>query len=293
MVSPIDNQATIGVNTIRPLSKEQIAQYHEDGFVIVPRFFSFEEIEPVQRACNNNVSLGGEIVQYLDKNGNANKLTYWTELGDSLLGIIPRLARMVDAVEILMGSKRAYHFYSKIVKKEAHSQARIEWHSGYGSWYSMDCLFPYFVSSFIAIDQNTKKNGCIQVLKKSHLLGRIDHVLIGEGLFCESKRIEKIEEKLELVSCEMEPGDILFMDANTIHRSLENNSDDVRHNLVSHYNAVENQPVSEATQQIYPYQPLIKLHDSAILNNLDKSVFLNQKFIKHDDVFKTVIHGEI
>ncbi len=34
------------IRTTGLLSQEQVAQYHEDGFVIIPRFFDTEEIEP-------------------------------------------------------------------------------------------------------------------------------------------------------------------------------------------------------------------------------------------------------
>ncbi|HAZ46449.1 MAG TPA: hypothetical protein DDW76_32435 [Cyanobacteria bacterium UBA11369] len=38
------------------MSSEQIAQYHEDGYVIVPGFFDPEEVEPVRIACEEEPS---------------------------------------------------------------------------------------------------------------------------------------------------------------------------------------------------------------------------------------------
>ena len=41
-------------------------------------------------------------------------------------------------------------------------------------------MFPEMASVFIPIDDCSKENGCLQILKGSHKLGRLDHSLKGE-----------------------------------------------------------------------------------------------------------------
>src|SRR5688572_5928381 len=40
-----------------------------------------------------------------------------------------------------------------------------EWHQDYGYWYGNGCLWPNMLSVIIAIDPNTRENGCFQLLK--------------------------------------------------------------------------------------------------------------------------------
>ena len=45
-------------------------------------------------------------------------------------------------------------------------------------------------SAMIALDAATKENGCLQVLKGSHHLGRIDHTLTGDQAGADQERID-------------------------------------------------------------------------------------------------------
>ncbi|MDJ0515480.1 MAG: phytanoyl-CoA dioxygenase family protein [Trichodesmium sp. MO_231.B1] len=280
------------IRTTRPLSQEQVAQYHEDGFVIIPKFFDVEEIEPVRKACEEDPTIKGSESNFVDSKGHSNQLAYWTELGNSLLGVIPRLARMVDSVELLLGGKECYHWHSKVVKKRAYSKGFIEWHSGYGSWYYDSCLFPDFVSVFIAVDANTRENACVQIVKKSHLMGRIDHALLGEAFNADPIRMKEILEKLEVVHAETKPGDTILMHANTIHASGENLTDRSRTNLVCHYNSASNEPVDLKNQEHHQYKPLKKLPDSWILDGKYNSVFDTQEFVKAGESYGSLISRE-
>ena len=50
------------------------------------------------------------------------------------------------------------------------------WHQDYGYWYQNGCLFPDMASLFIPLEPWNIENGCLQIISKSHKLGRIDHV---------------------------------------------------------------------------------------------------------------------
>ncbi len=49
-----------------------------------------------------------------DKAGGYFKVALWSELGDILLCVMPRMARIVDAVEMLLAME-CYHGHAKIV----------------------------------------------------------------------------------------------------------------------------------------------------------------------------------
>ena len=62
-----------------------------------------------------------------------------------------------------------------------------------------------------------KVNGCLQVLKGSHKMGRIDHTLVGELAGAEEERLNQAKKAFPLVHCEMNPGDALFFNCNLLH----------------------------------------------------------------------------
>ncbi len=75
---------------MRELSQDEIAKYCEDGYVRLPGFFAVEEIEPLQRACHADPSLGGALMAFADSAGNAQEVALYTELSNDLVGVLPR-----------------------------------------------------------------------------------------------------------------------------------------------------------------------------------------------------------
>lgn len=272
----LKSRADSGVKTTCPLSEEQIATYHRDGYVIVSGLFDPEEIEPLQKACQEDPSLNGSQTTVTDSSGLTYKVSVWTELGDALLGVMPRMARIVDSVEVLLGEE-CYHWHSKIVRKSP-GDGLVPWHQGFGAWYEDGCLYPHIVSCSIAIDKNDRENGCLQVIRGSHLMGRIDNVSIGDSCGTDPIRLNKIMERLEVVYCEMEPGDVLFFHANTLHGSDPNRSS--RHRTLMHcsYNAISNEPIFVEGQEHHRYRPLHKLPDSILKDGSYTSVFSTHGF---------------
>ena len=254
------------------LTQEQIAQYHQEGFLIVQGLFGADEVEALQRSLETDTRAyeQGEI-QALDNTGNAYSIIYWSELGDSLLGIFPRVARMVEGAEALLGES-CYHWYSKITRKLPQS-GRVEWHQDYGSWYHDGCLSPQLISCAVAIEASTLGNGCLQMLKGSHKLGRMDVIEIGNTVGADPQRMKRALEQFELVDCEMEPGDAIFFHSNVLHGSPPNRSDRSRAMMFCTYNAVSNAPFIEEGQQHHQYRPLHKMPDATIRNQAYQSTF--------------------
>lgn len=279
-----------GICTTRPLSKEQITQYHNEGFVIIPGFFDPEEVKPIKQACEADPELGGAWTKWSDSNGYLNQIVAWTDLGDSLLGVIPRTARMVNATEVLLGGEECYHWHSKLIVKNPHSQAWIEWHQGYGGWYNDGCLYPHFVTCTLAIDHHSKENGCLQVVKKSQLIGRLDHKIVGgDTLAIDPVWMEKVLERLEIVYCEMEPGDALFLHANTIHCSGNNCTNYPRTAITCHYNAASNEPFSLEKNSHRRYRPLKRLPDTTIIDENYSSVLGSQALMEQGKTFEKIL----
>ncbi len=265
------------MNKTRHLTKEQIAEYNSNGFIIVPNLFDLEEIQPLYTACEKYPDIWAAESYYKNSDGSSNSFVCYSHLSDSLLGVFPRIARMVDSVEAILGEE-SYHFHSKLVRKEAYSKSNLDWHQDYGTWYHYGCIFPDLITCGIAISDITRENGCMQVVKKSHLLGLLKHIRLGESEVTDPERLQKVLDKLEIVFCEMKAGDALFFHGNLLHRSTPNYTNKMRIIFHCTYNRMSNEPYKEEWKAHHSYQPLNKLSDLAIREGRYNGIFNQQDF---------------
>ena len=121
------------------------------------------------------------------------------------------------------------------------------WHQDYGYWYRNGVLWPLPVSVSVAIDPATRENGCLQVIPRSHELGRIDHLQSGDQAGADMERVNAVLERLPLVHCEMEPGDAVFFHPNMLHRSDMNRSQHPRWSMICCYNTARTDPYPTRT----------------------------------------------
>lgn len=244
-----------------PLQDDLLKSYESDGFVTARRMFDVEEIELLRRAAKEDRDLDQHSYGRGDGEGGTVRLSLWNHPGDTIYGMFARCETIVNTTEKILGGE-VYHYHSKMIMKDPKVGGAWAWHQDYGYWYQNGVLFPLLTSAFIAVDPATKENGCMQVLKGSHHLGRIDHVLTGDQAGADLERVHEAEKVLERVYVEMEPGDVLFFHANLLHRSDQNKSDKPRWSMICCYNAARNNPYKEHHHPCYT--PLDRVPDSAI-----------------------------
>jgi ectoine hydroxylase len=244
------------------LSDEQLAAYQTDGYIIVRGFFAADEIDLLRRASKEDQDMGSHAFGKDDGEGGRVRLALWNHPGDAIYGMFARCHRLVDAAEQVLQDE-AYHYHSKMIMKDARTGGAWAWHQDDGYWYENGVLSPDLVSVMIAVDRSTRENGCLQVLRRSHVYGRVDHVLTGDQAGADMERVDEIVKREELVYCEMAPGDALFFHPNLLHRSDQNRSENPRWTMICCYNAKSNDPYK--TSHHPNYTPLQKVADSAIL----------------------------
>ena len=241
---------------------EQQLAYERDGYVLVRSLFDKEEIAILRDAIETDPQLQASLYDRHDASGKSTRMATWNHPGDSVYGLAARSHRVVDTMEAMLGGE-VYHYHSKLTAKEPLEGGAWEWHQDYGYWYHNGCVFPYMASMMLALDKTTRENGCLQVIRGSHHAGRVDHgVLPGEQVGADPRRVEEMLKTMELVYCEMEPGDGLFFHANVMHRSDQNRSPNRRWTVLFCYNAARNNPYLEHHHP--QYTPLHKVDDNAI-----------------------------
>jgi Phytanoyl-CoA dioxygenase (PhyH) len=245
----------------RLFTPEQLVQYEQDGYLLIHEMFTPEEIGFLGEVARADESLRKGSHEAKDGEGGVIKLALWNEESDDIYGMFSRSRRIVDNVELIL-DEEVYHYHSKMIQKEPLTGGAWEWHQDYGYWYDFGILFPRLVSCFIAVDRATRENGCLQVLRGSHALGRINHQAVGDQTGADPEHVEQASKHLELVYCEMNPGDVLFFHCNLLHRSDQNKSTNPRWSFVCCYNAAGNRPYKESRHA--DYHRLEKVEDEAI-----------------------------
>ncbi len=241
---------------------QQRAQYERDGYVIARSLFDTEEIGLMREAMEEDPALRASLYDRKDAEGKSTRMALWNHPGDSVYGLAARSRRVVDTMEDMLGGE-VYHYHSKLTAKEPYDGGAWEWHQDYGYWYHNGCMYPYMGSVMVALDRADRDNGCLQVLRGSHLVGRVNHdVLPGEQVGADLSRVEEMKKQLELVYVELEPGDALFFHANVMHRSDQNRSPNRRWTVLFCYNAARNNPFIEHHHP--QYTPLLKVDDDAV-----------------------------
>lgn len=243
------------------LTEAQVAQFQEDGYLLLPALFDADEVELLRQASRMDPFITGKAVLRDDGEGGQSRITLWNQEGDDLFSMFSRCERVVNAVEQLLGGE-VYHYHSKMMQKEPFKGGAWVWHQDYGYWYNNGCLFPYMASCYIAVDPARKSNGCLQLLRGSHHMGRIEHIPVGGQVGADPEHVEAAAQRLELYYGEMDPGDALIFHCNTLHRSGQNNSPDPRWGLICCYNAARNDPYKDSSHP--RYHKLHKVPDSAI-----------------------------
>ena len=236
--------------------------YEQDGYVLLPKFFSAAEAALVYETANNDAVLKSRMVDRGDRDGFRTRLTLWYSLDDDIYSMVARSERVVDAVELLLGGTAAHH-HTKLNQKEPRTGGAWEWHQDYGYWYHDGFLFPEMLSVVTALTPSTRRHGCLQVIRGSHRLGRLEHGLAGEQVGAQSERLDEVLKRLDKVYVEMQPGDSVFLHCNLLHRSDRNESDETRWSLISAYNLTSNVPYKDVRQS--SFTPIIKVPDDAIL----------------------------
>ncbi|HMH22100.1 MAG TPA: phytanoyl-CoA dioxygenase family protein [Puia sp.] len=264
------------------LSFDQVSAYRSDGFIIVRGFCSPAEVDRLYTTGSQDSALQKNALDLNDRTGKKTKLSLWFTPGNDVFGYLSRSEKMVFALAQLLGSEAPIcHFHSKLMQKEPKVGGAWEWHQDYGYWYKDQFMFPdQMISVMVALTPANRENGCLQVIKGSHKMGRVNHGFSGEQVGADMEMVDNALKTMDLVFVELEPGDALFFHSNLLHRSEANLSDHSRWSLISCYNLQSNPAYREnSTSWNIPVNPV---PDQAILG-WDAGSLASADFLKKAD----------
>jgi ectoine hydroxylase len=267
------------------LDERDEADFWRDGYVLKAGYYADDEVALLQQALLADEGIRSHVVAIDDDQGGATELALWNQPGDDLFGAVARGERLVGGMERLLGGE-VYHYHSKLTMKRPRAGGAWSWHQDYGYWYNNGCLCPDMASVAIAIDRATEENGCLQLLRGSHKMGRIEHGRVGGQTGADLERVDHAMQRLERIHCTMAPGDALFFHCNTLHASAPNLSDKPRNVLLCCYNRASNDPYKE---HHHPrYTKLARLPDERI-RELGLTLAGNQRDFFQVETDRTVV----
>ena len=248
------------------LTPEQVALYHDQGYLVVKGFCTGPEVARLYATAINDGAMQQNALDLNDQTGKKTKLSLWFTPGNDVFGYLTRSQRMIGAVQQLLGDRAPVcHFHSKLMQKEPRVGGAWEWHQDYGYWYKNQFMFPdELISVMIALTPANKGNGCLQVIKKSHKMGRVNHGFTGEQIGADMQMVNNALKTMELVYSELDPGDALFFHSNLLHRSETNLSEHPRWSVISCYSLQSNLAYNETSTSWKT--PVDVVPDEAILN---------------------------
>lgn len=227
------------------LSADQVADYQRDGYLLIDDFLSAEQVDAlcaeVDRIVAERSGLSADDGGFnLEKSGDNpfrgdvkaagvfRKIQSLAEISAPFreLGESPAL---LDIVAGLLGPE-VYAHSNKLMLKPARHGSEKPWHQDWAYWRKQNPQ-PNQLSAWIALDQATPENGCLQVIPGSHRLGLLDHHRAELQVALEAIDLDRA------VHCPVRPGGMVLFDCLTLHYSPPNQSDQPRRGMIYSYGA--------------------------------------------------------
>jgi ectoine hydroxylase-related dioxygenase (phytanoyl-CoA dioxygenase family) len=248
-----------------PSTDPAVAAFNRDGFLIMRGFCSKPETDRLYTTATEDGAMSKHALDLNDQSGKKTRLSLWFTPGNDVFSYLLRSEKMVTtAAKFLDSDAPVCHFHSKLMQKEPKVGGAWEWHQDYGYWYKNQFLFPdQLVSIMVALTPANKENGCLQLIKGSHKMGRLNHGFTGEQVGADMDMVDHALKTMELVYCELEPGDAVVFHSNILHRSSANLSDHARWSVISCYCSQSNIAYSETS--VSWKVPVDTVPDKAIL----------------------------
>jgi ectoine hydroxylase len=268
------------------LTPEQIAAFHEDGFLVLPDWFTPEEVDLLRTETYQefNHDQPGRV---LEKNG-AVRTVFAAHKTNDVFARLTRLDKMaVPAAQLLRDEVYVHQF--KINAKLGLDGDQWEWHQDYLYWLKEDSMpTSNVLSAVVFLNTVDDFNGPLLLIPGSQRMGTIDldvekkyaeldaseawkPTLTADLKYKISKRtLIRALENSRIVAAKGAPGFVVFFHGNTLHASAGNLTPVDRLSVFVSYNTVTNalQPMANPRPTFISerdFTPIAALPDDALL----------------------------
>jgi ectoine hydroxylase len=240
------------------LSDQQVAQYAEDGFLLLPGLLTGDETK--------NLAAEAEILyaedspsRTFESDGRTVRAVHGFHQDNPVFRDLSRDARILGAAQRIIGDD-VYIHQSKINAKRSLDGAPWPWHQDFTFWQREDGMVePNVVNVAVLLDAATEFNGPLLLVPGSHRSGVLppvrpeakegqesweSHLAADLEYTVGRSDLARFVEDRGMVSATGVPGTVLLFDSCIVHGSGANMSPADRRMLLFTYNSVHNVPTT-------------------------------------------------
>lgn len=213
------------------LSTDQIAFYHQNGYLAEIRLLDDEQIERLREelgALTNPHNPNRQLFYEYNSNESTDPsrilfhaLGAW-RVATGFHDLLWNPAFLVPAAQLLGGAVRFWH--DQIFSKPAHHGGIVAWHQDYSYWTRTHPM--QHLSCWIGLDDSTRDNGCVHYVPGSHrwnllpITGLANDMHAIEAVLTESQKAQ-----FHPVPIELKKGEASFHHPLMVHGSFENSTE--------------------------------------------------------------------
>jgi len=240
------------------ISKEQIAQFNEQGFVVVDGVISDDMLKVlnsdlqtwVQESRSHDTAWGEtvdgrarfdvDLQDHCADHPSLRRVSSPTEISDNYLKVAMH-SDMAKIAGALIGAQGARFHHSKINAKLPHTKTSVKWHQDFPfTPHSNDDL----VTALLMVGDVTEDNGPLLVIPGSHRGPLYSHWHNDVFTGTVAQQVQN-EHCADYVSCTGRRGAVCFMHTRLLHSSGANSTDDPRNLFISVYAAEDSLALSD------------------------------------------------
>lgn len=253
------------------LTAQQIAEFHDQGWLFLPELFAPEEVALLKREA---VAIYAEQRPevWREKNGSP-RTAFAAHLYNEAFRLLGAHPRMIRPVEQIFGEAVYMHQF-KINAKSAFTGEVWQWHQDYGTWKRDDGMpEPRAMNISVFLDEVMPINGPLLLVPKSHKAGDLEagHDLQTTSYplwTLDNDTVSRLVEEGGIVAATGKPGGMLMFHGNLVHGSAGNITPYPRKIVYLTLNAVSNH-IRKPTRPEFiahrDFAPIVPVADDALL----------------------------
>lgn len=232
-----------GVDTFADIGAAEIAFYREHGYLVVRQAFTPGETQAAldgmialimgSRPDYTNLWFEAQAKKVLptlnagQRQDAIRKLAYFVEF-DPRLKALSHHGQLWAAVRRLLGDREPFMFQDMALIKPPRLGREKPWHQDH-AYFEYELGTPV-VGVWIALDEATVENGCMQLLPGRHKEGPIVHFQRRDWQICDTQMLGTSS-----IAAPLKPGGLLFFDGLLPHGTPHNASPKRRRAVQFHY----------------------------------------------------------
>ena len=205
------------------LNDDQQKRYKEDGVVMVRGLLSSDCLQQIERAVTRVLLEPTPMAAIFSKPEDGFHMEAALFMSDDDLKEVVFHSPMAGIAQTLMASRNIHFFYDQMFCKQPGNQIPTPWHHDLSFW---PVAGDQICSMWVTLDHVRRESSGLEFVRGSHLWNRtykaITPMYNEQMMNPEHEEVPDIElnrEKYDLLSWEIEPGDMLIFHPKTLHAS--------------------------------------------------------------------------